>query len=147
MDQLTQAGIAQRIAALLAAKTTHMDGGETVVDAARYVDPARFALERERFFRRHPVAVAHASQLQRPGDYLTHDGTGTPILLARTAEGAVAAHVNACRHRGTRLVCDAEGRNRQAFVCPYHGWTYDSRGALRAVPHEYGFPSNPSSSL
>lgn len=147
MDQATQAEIAQRIAELLKARTTQVDGGETVVDAARYVDPARFALERERLFRRHPVLAGHASQLQRPGDYLTHDGTGTPILLTRTAEGEVAAHVNACRHRGTRLVCEAEGRNRQAFVCPYHGWTYDSRGQLRAVPHEYGFPSNPSSTL
>jgi len=147
MDQATQAEIVRRIAELLAAKTTHMDGGETVVDAARYVDPARFALERDRLFRGHPVAVAHASQLQRPGDYLTHDGTGAPLLLARTDDGAVAAHLNACRHRGTRLVCEAEGRNRQAFVCPYHGWTYDSRGQLRAVPHEYGFPSRPSSSV
>ena len=147
MDQATQAEIVRRIAELLAAKTTHMDGGETVVDAARYVDPARFALERERLFRGHPVAVAHASQLQRPGDYLTHDGTGAPLLLARTDDGALTAHLNACRHRGTRLVCEAEGRNRQAFVCPYHGWTYDSRGQLRAVPHEYGFPSRPSSSV
>jgi phenylpropionate dioxygenase-like ring-hydroxylating dioxygenase large terminal subunit len=147
MDQATQAGIIQRIADLLAAKTTHMDGGETRVDAARYVDPARFALERERLFRRHPVAVAHVSQLRAPGDFLTHDGTGTPLLLCRTADGPISAHVNACRHRGTRLVCDAEGRNRQAFICPYHGWTYDNRGALRAVPHEYGFPSGPSSTL
>ncbi|HVE84052.1 MAG TPA: SRPBCC family protein [Myxococcales bacterium] len=147
MDQATQASIGVRIAELLEAKTTHVDGGEAVVDAARYVDPARFAVEKERLFRRHPVAAAHASQLARPGDYLTHDGTGTPILLTRTADGAVAAHVNACRHRGTRLVCEAEGRNRQAFVCPYHGWTYDGGGRLRAVPHEHGFPSGPSSTL
>jgi len=147
MDQATQAGLIQRIADLLAAKSTHMKGGETRVDAARYVDPARFALERERLFRRHPVAVAHASQLRDAGDYLTHDGTGTPLLLCRTEEGPLAAHVNACRHRGTRLVCDAAGRNRQAFICPYHGWTYDNRGALRAVPHAYGFPSDPASSL
>ncbi len=147
MDQATQAELARRIADLLGAKTTQMDGGETVVDAARYVDPARFALERERLFRRHPVAVAHVSQLERPGDYLTHDGTGAPLLLARAADGSLTAHVNACRHRGTRLVCEAGGRNRQAFVCPYHGWTYDTLGALRAVPHAYGFPSDPASSL
>lgn len=147
MDQATQAGLIRRIEDLLAAKSTHMDGGETRVDAARYVDPARFTLERERLFRRHPVAVAHVSQLRATGDYLTHDGTGTPLLLCRTADGPIAAHVNACRHRGTRLVCDAAGRNRQAFICPYHGWTYDNLGALRAVPHEYGFPSNPSTSL
>src|SRR5262245_16786001 len=102
MDRATQDQIIDQLAEVLRARTTHVDGGETVVDAARYVDPARFALERERLFRRHPVVAAHASQLQRPGDYLTHDGTGTPILLARTADGAIAAHVNACRHRGTR---------------------------------------------
>src|SRR6185295_8339565 len=93
MDQATQAEIIQRLAELIGAKTTHMEGGETVVDASRYVDPARFALERERLFRRHPVAVAHASQLRDAGDYLTHDGTGMPLLLCRTQEGPLAAHV------------------------------------------------------
>src|SRR5689334_1539143 len=93
MDQAIQTEIIQRLAELLGAKTTHMDGGETVVDAARYVDPARFALERDRLFRRHPVAVAHVSQLRDPGDYLTHDGTGTPLVLSRTAEGTITAHV------------------------------------------------------
>src|SRR6476620_882264 len=128
MEPATQAEIIQRIAELLREKTTHMDGGEVVVDDARYVDPARFALERERLFRRHPVAVAHVSQLPDAADYLPHDGTGPPPLPSRPAGGPLAAHVTACRHRGTRLICDGAGRNRQAFVCPYHGWTYDNRG-------------------
>jgi phenylpropionate dioxygenase-like ring-hydroxylating dioxygenase large terminal subunit len=28
----------------------------------------------------------------------------------------------------------------QAFVCPYHGWTYELNGRLRHVPHAEGFP-------
>src|SRR5258705_1536704 len=28
---------------------------------------------------------------------------------------------------------------RKAFVCPYHGWTYDLRGTLIHVPHPEAF--------
>src|SRR5688572_22053553 len=27
-----------------------------------------------------------------------------------------------------------------AFVCPYHGWTYELNGSLRHIPHAEGFP-------
>jgi len=38
------------------------------------------------------------------------------------------AFLNACRHRGVSL---AEGCGHGAgFVCPYHGWTYNTEGAL-----------------
>jgi phenylpropionate dioxygenase-like ring-hydroxylating dioxygenase large terminal subunit len=37
-------------------------------------------------------------------------------------------------------VC-AEGRgNVERFVCPYHGWSYDRSGELKAVPFAAGYP-------
>ena len=41
------------------------------------------------------------------------------------------AFLNVCRHRGSLLV-DGEG-NREALQCPYHAWTYDLDGSLRAA--------------
>jgi phenylpropionate dioxygenase-like ring-hydroxylating dioxygenase large terminal subunit len=37
------------------------------------------------------------------------------------------------------MVC-AEGKgNTERFVCPYHGWSYDRGGILKAVPFESGY--------
>ena len=40
---------------------------------------------------------------------------------------------------------DQCGAARGRFVCPYHSWTYDSRGALVGRPHEADFPHVPRS--
>lgn len=50
------------------------------------------------------------------------------------------AFINACRHRGARLTREAAGRAR-AFVCPYHGWTYQDHGELKVVPRREAFPT------
>jgi phenylpropionate dioxygenase-like ring-hydroxylating dioxygenase large terminal subunit len=47
--------------------------------------------------------------------------------------------VNACRHRGTRLVADRSG-HKLNFACPYHAWTYSCDGRLTTISHASGFP-------
>jgi nitrite reductase/ring-hydroxylating ferredoxin subunit len=42
---------------------------------------------------------------------------------------AVRAHYNVCRHRGSRVLLEAEG-NARALTCRYHGWTYATDGRL-----------------
>ena len=55
--------------------------------------------------------------------------------------------MNVCRHRGTRLV-DAHQGCRHRFACPYHAWTWNSRGELVNIPHEQqGFPDVDRSDL
>ena len=58
--------------------------------------------------------------------------------MVRGADGKVRAFRNACRHRGMQ-VASGTGCAR-AFVCRYHGWTYNLEGRLRHIPHEEGFP-------
>jgi phenylpropionate dioxygenase-like ring-hydroxylating dioxygenase large terminal subunit len=113
-------------------------GPPETVDPRRYLDPARFAAEQQ-LFRRMPVAVCAASRVAEPGAYVTHDATGVPILVVRAHDGELRAFVNACRHRGTRLV-DGDGQRRAGFTCPYHGWSYDDRGGLRSIPSPERFP-------
>jgi phenylpropionate dioxygenase-like ring-hydroxylating dioxygenase large terminal subunit len=55
-----------------------------------------------------------------------------PVLLARGGDGVLRAFLNRCAHRGAQLVLDGGGSARR-FVCPYHAWTYDERGALVGV--------------
>jgi phenylpropionate dioxygenase-like ring-hydroxylating dioxygenase large terminal subunit len=103
-----------------------------------YTDPRQAALERDLFFRRGPINIGLGCLLPNPGDYLTHDHAGVPILLVRRPDGGLGAFLNVCRHRGARI---AEGRGNGAgsFSCPYHGWTYGLDGALVARPDERSF--------
>jgi phenylpropionate dioxygenase-like ring-hydroxylating dioxygenase large terminal subunit len=103
-----------------------------------YADPAIFELEMARIFGRAWLLVGHASQVPAAGDYFTTRLGREPVIVVRQEDGAVAVLVNRCAHRGA-TVC-AEGRgNARTFVCPYHGWTYDTAGALRAVPVPSGY--------
>lgn len=62
------------------------------------------------------------------------------MLLVRGDDQKIRAFLNACRHRGTELICAEFGSVRK-FICPYHAWTYERDGQLSGVPDEYGFPS------
>jgi phenylpropionate dioxygenase-like ring-hydroxylating dioxygenase large terminal subunit len=109
------------------------------VPAAHYVDDARFELERTRIWRRLPLVLALSVELPAAGNYKALTAAGVPVLLARGGDGVVRAFVNTCSHRGAQLVLDGAGRARR-FVCPYHAWTYDERGALVGIlaPEDFG---------
>ncbi len=87
-----------------------------------------------------PIVVGRASDVAEPGSFFTHDATGVPILVVRSHGGVVHAFVNICQHRGARLVTEERGAV-DSFVCPFHGWTYDLRGALAHVPLPRFFPT------
>ena len=106
-----------------------------------YADPAIFDLEMERVFGRAWLLLGHESQVPHPGDYFTTRMGREPVILVRKSEKEAAVLVNRCAHRGS-MVC-AEGRgNVERFVCPYHGWSYDRAGALKAVPLASSFPQD-----
>jgi choline monooxygenase len=97
-----------------------------------YSDPAVLRLERERIFRRSWQYAGRADQIAEPGSFFTADAGGVPIVVVRDKASLLRAFVNVCRHRGS-LVCEGEGR-RETLQCPYHAWTYDLDGSLRAAP-------------
>jgi glycine betaine catabolism A len=114
------------------------------VAAQAYLCPDRFAAEQARLFCRLPVVIAPSALLPDAGTAIAHDGFetgfGRPLLLARDAAGTLRVFVNACRHRGTRLL-DADavvagGR----IICPYHAWAYRLDGTLAGVPRPETFP-------
>src|SRR5437868_4904199 len=110
------------------------------VHRAVYSDAALFELEMERIFGRAWLLLGHDSQAAAPGDYFTTRMGREPVIVTRKENNEIGVLINRCAHRGA-MVC-AEGRgNTERFVCPYHGWSYDRAGALKAVPISASFPT------
>lgn len=109
-----------------------LDRGETL-PATWYTDPAYYAREQERIFRRSWQYVGLTEQVEKPGDFFTARVGDVPIVVTRDQQGTLRGYVNVCRHRGSQLV-NAEQGNRTTLQCGYHAWTYDLDGSLRAAP-------------
>jgi phenylpropionate dioxygenase-like ring-hydroxylating dioxygenase large terminal subunit len=128
-------------------RRTNLPGEEAPeerIAVERYFDPAIHEAEIRHLFRGLPLVVAHSSEIE-PGQVLTHDQYGLPLLVTRDRDGAVACFLNVCRHRGMRLVEDAHSaRAKASVVCPYHGWSYRLDGTLRHMPHAETFDAGAS---
>ncbi|MCP9485145.1 MAG: aromatic ring-hydroxylating dioxygenase subunit alpha [Gaiellaceae bacterium MAG52_C11] len=97
-----------------------------------YADPAVLRQERDRIFRRTWQYAGRADQVAAPGSFFACEAGGIPIVVVRGRDEELRAFLNVCRHRGS-LVCEGEGR-RETLQCPYHAWTYELDGSLRAAP-------------
>jgi len=100
-----------------------------------YTDESVFRKEIEAFFYRSWLNVAREEAIPDPGDFVTREIGDESMILVRGTDGRVRAFYNVCRHRGTRLVEEAEGHKLRSIVCPYHGWTYSPEGSLVGAPH------------
>lgn len=133
-DQVAQG---RRLLGYLDEKTTAMANDIYADNVSDYVSPEQAVLEKEQFFRKGPTNIGLSCLLPKPGDFMTHDLTGIPILIVRRPDGSLGAFLNVCRHRGARV---AEGcGNAKLFACPFHAWTYDADGKLRGRPDERSF--------
>lgn len=142
MDASTQASVIRQLLRRIRGGCEASGGSETYAPADVYSDPDRYRRELGAIFRRSPLIVAHASQLQRPGDFVTAAVGGVPILVTCPAPGRVSAFLNVCRHRNALLVRERSGSAGKAIVCGYHAWTYDTDGRLTHVPDKQAcFPN------
>lgn len=97
-----------------------------------YTSPEFLALEQSRVFAKSWLCAGRADSLAKPGDYMTMEIDGEPVIVLRDAKGALRAMSNVCRHRMSVLL---EGRgNARVITCPYHAWTYSLDGSLRGAP-------------
>ncbi|MBC7827630.1 MAG: aromatic ring-hydroxylating dioxygenase subunit alpha [Chitinophagaceae bacterium] len=69
-------------------------------------------------------------ELQHPGDYFTYNVFNQSAIIIRDDDGAIHAHHNTCRHRGS-VICTEERGNEPTLKCPYHHWVYEKNGNLK----------------
>ncbi len=105
---------------------------------AVYADPALFDLEMERIFGRAWLLLGHESQIRKPGDYFTAKMGKQGVIVSRGDDGAVHVLYNRCTHRGS-TICALNAGHSATFVCPYHGWQFETDGTLRSVPVPEGY--------
>ncbi|MCA7924517.1 Rieske 2Fe-2S domain-containing protein [Burkholderia cenocepacia] len=97
-----------------------------------YTSPEFLEREQQTLFRDEWLCMGRASALPNPGDYLTAEIAGQPIIVIRRDDGTLRAMSNVCLHRMSTLL---EGRgNVRRIVCPYHAWNYSLDGDLRGAP-------------
>ena len=109
------------------------------VPAGRYLDSEFLALERREMWKKSWLYALHTDELPEVGSFAVWDRTGSPIVIVCAAENTFRAFYNACAHRGAPLVQTARGR-KKLLVCPYHAWSYDLEGRLKAVRDPRDFP-------
>src|SRR6266581_5969219 len=99
-----------------------------------FVSPVIFDREQNVLFSTQWVLAGHQSQIAKAGDYFTSEVAGESLIIVRDQTATIRGFYNVCRHRGTRLCEDKDGRFR-AIQCPYHAWTYGLDGRLIGAPH------------
>jgi Rieske 2Fe-2S family protein len=108
---------------------------QMTLPACYYTDPAIFQQEMERFFFARWVCVGRAQQVEGAGEYFLAEIAGESLIVTRDSAGQLRAMYNVCRHRGTRMCREAQGKFAGRIQCPYHGWTYGLDGRLLGAPH------------
>ena len=98
-----------------------------------YTDERVFRLEQETVFSRSWQVAARADQFSKPGNYVTTEIAGEPIVIVSGNDSEVRGFFNVCRHHAAAVMTDAEGHANQ-MRCPYHGWTYSLEGELKGTP-------------
>lgn len=86
------------------------------IPAPWYVDPRIMELERQTLFTRSWQMVGRADQVREPGQYITWELTGEPILVVRGNDGVLRGFFNVCRHHAAAGMDEAEGRTGSVLL-------------------------------
>ena len=104
MDRAQRIAIAKRILDFNNRDIDEMGEESWETDIGRFTDKARFDLEKQEFFLKRPQLIAYSADFPENGDYYTTEIAGKPIILTRNKDGVAKAFLNACRHRGVKLL-------------------------------------------
>ena len=97
-----------------------------------YYTDEKFAARERHLFMTQPIALLAASEIAEPNTYFVRTAMGRSILMTRDEDGVAHAFLNYCRHRGAE---PAQGCGKaRGFSCPYHAWTYNTKGELVGTP-------------
>ncbi len=103
------------------------------IPASWYTDQRIHDLEQREVFGGTWQIVARTDQLSQPGQFVTTNVGGEPIVVMRGADGQLRAFFNVCRHHAAEVMTACTG-TASKMRCPYHGWTYAPDGTLIGTP-------------
>lgn len=97
-----------------------------------YTSDEIYAREVDAIMRKSWLPLARVDQVPEPGDYVSLDLFGQPIMVVHGTDGEIRVMSRVCLHRAAPI---AEGSGkRKLFTCPYHAWSYDTSGQLVRAP-------------
>ncbi|MDG1739148.1 MAG: aromatic ring-hydroxylating dioxygenase subunit alpha [Paracoccaceae bacterium] len=108
------------------------------LEARYYTDPAAFEIEINGLLARTWQFACHSNEIANVGDYIAFKIADQNLFAIRGRDEVVRCFYNVCQHRAHELV---RGKgNSRVVVCPYHQWTYELTGGLRAGPNIKSVP-------
>jgi len=113
--------------------------GSDDVPLDRYYDQGIFDAEIEKIWGRTWQWVCREDHIPEPGDYYTYEVAHLSYLIIRQNDMAVKGFVNSCLHRATKFKRGEGVGAGDAIRCPYHGWSWENDGQLKAVPCAWDF--------
>ncbi len=113
---------------------TRTAGGARTLARKYFTSEAVFETETDRIFLKRWVYAGRVSGLEDVGSFFLFEIDSESVIVVRDGAGEIRAFHNVCRHRGTRLTTEAEGRFSKSIQCSYHAWTYGLDGILIGAP-------------
>ena len=113
---------------------------------AAYTTQEFFDLEQERLFPRIWQGVGFVDDVPEPGDAIPITVSGLPLILVHDRNGTIRCFHNVCRHRAT-IVLQKPEKGLSNLQCPYHAWTWNLEGNLKATPYFDGTPNSENFSV
>ncbi|MDQ6438232.1 aromatic ring-hydroxylating dioxygenase subunit alpha [Mesorhizobium sp. LHD-90] len=108
---------------------------EPTLPSPAYWDEAEFQRDLEAIWYRNWLMVCREADLSQPLAYRVFSIGTQQVLVLRDDRGELRAFHNTCRHRGSQLCRETEGRLKaRLLTCPYHAWSYSLGGDLVRVP-------------
>jgi choline monooxygenase len=107
------------------------------IPSSWYVDGRLAELECQNVFGQTWQVVGRSDQVRRPGDFLTAELAGEPLIIVRGSDNQLRAFFNVCPHHAAAVVTEQQGA-ATIFRCPYHGWSYGLDGSLKGAPEFEG---------
>ena len=107
------------------------------IPAPWYVDSRIADLESASVFSTTWQMIGRADQVSTPGQFVTGNVAGEPIVAVRGSDGQLRAFYNVCRHHAAKVVTEPCG-SASLLHCPYHGWNYGLDGSLKGMPEFEG---------
>jgi len=105
----------------------------STIPAPWYVDTRIADLETQTVFSKTWQMIGRIEQVEKPGQFVTANVAGEPIVAVRGNDGLLRAFYNVCRHHAAAVVTQPCGQ-AQLLHCPYHGWNYGLDGSLKGMP-------------